>query len=191
MNYFEVDAFNVSYLKTLQGAAFYGSPEALRLGTQFDNLVSGVANTEPIDAKVWDMYKRYLDTDIGNIMVTSNPKFQHEIYRHINIRGVQVLVKCKPDFYVKGFMQIDMKTTAATTIAGIHQSIEAFDYIMQMGFYHHVARVKHSGLFFFSKNSTLTHFYKCTPAELEAGYNKAISILDKHLVFNGILPPLQ
>ena len=170
----------------------FSSPLALEIGTQFDNLVCGVPQPAAPEF-VWEMYTRFQDHPIGANMVKARQEgkaqFQHEFYRVIHLRGQAVGIKIKPDFLIKNQMQIDLKTTAASTINGIETTIKNLDYLVQMGLYHHVARVKQSGLFFISKTSKLVHYRPCTPAELEWGYCEFLIRLEDYITINGLWAP--
>jgi hypothetical protein len=189
MTYFDIPYFSNSGIK---GEMQFSSPLALEIGTQFDNLVCGVPQPA-VPEFVWEMFQRFNAHQIGASMVKARQEgkaqFQHEFYRVITLRGQAVGIKIKPDFLIKGVMQIDLKTTAASTINGIESAIKNLDYLVQMGLYHKVARVKQSGLFFISKTSQQVYYRPCTPAELEWGWQEFLRRLEDYITINGLWAP--
>lgn len=190
MTYYEVPYFSNSNIK---GDLLFASPLALEIGSQFDDLVCGTHANKPIAPAVWQLYKSFNSHQLGQAIIASRrlgiARFQHEFYRIIQIQGHAVGVKCKPDYLIKGQMQIDLKTTSATSVAQIETVIRQFGYLDQMGLYHKICRVKQSGLFFVSKtNPKLLHYRPCTEDELEQGYQNYIARLTEYLILNGLLP---
>lgn len=176
--YFEqLEWINNSSLST---EPMYCPAEVLERGKQVDDWISYREKpTDPIAIKACIAFD---NSDIGRIINAARHeiKFQHEFYRYLDIgNGYQVKAKCKPDIYIKGRSNYDIKTTSCKTPYQYESQGWPKKYQRPMGLYSRMCRTENNALIVISTTTFKVWTRPYTQAELEAGYQDFINEVRK------------